>query len=165
MKTVYCGGGFDFTQDNWREHIQDDWRHRLVLKNLVSFLLPAKYQLSPGLTYGGPFYFEGDCKADTIIQTEMSLIENSTDCIFVLDRPNSLGTVAEMFFALSKNKNIFVVYLSLSDEEETESELHTYAWYAITMAKTLNPTKVRLFSAKNKEEIDNHIQNILNELR
>lgn len=96
--------------------------------------------IKDNVVYVGPFYFEtDDMQAEDIVRSEKLMIESCTDALFLLDGPSCPGTVTEIMYANSLNKNLHIFYICRSEDEETESDLHTPCWYPVLFCRMTNP--------------------------
>lgn len=171
IKKLYCGGGFNFTQENWNSKLCEDWRCRLVLNgNTLIFTREPEFPfpIKNNLFYGGPYYFEKSEKevsnfGESVVECEKRLIDESTYCLFVLNRNDILGTVAELVYAAMIGKEIHIVYSYNGNDKETESKYHNPAWYAITLANILS-NKVNVYKATSNKEIEDNITAIIKSL-
>ena len=168
-KKLYCGGSFDFdyTKPDYKSKASKDYRVISVLKDLDTFLRGRKIvSLSQNLDYIGPFYCETDnMQGDEIVDTELRMIKESTDCIFVLDRANCPGTVTECIYAATLKKNIHIFYLQTNEQEETESDLHTYCWFTILSTLNINPENTQTYCVNKKEDFYTQITSLIEKLK
>lgn len=169
-KYVYCAGGFDFTQHDWKSKIAQDYRVKFFLKGDTNlFMRPSHIKIKENVCYAGPWYFEdstdttGFVAPEEVVSKEMGFIDSSTDCVFVLNRNDILGTIAELVYAIHHGKTLHIVYLNQGEFSETESEYHNPCWYAITMATILSKD-VHLYEYKTESELNNHLKNIYESL-
>ena len=141
MRKFYCGGsfGFDYMQPNYREQAAADYR--AVLLGSADLLLQRSdgVELNTGALYIGPFYFESDGMLDRdIVKSEMDMVRNCTDAVFLLDNAACPGTICELTMASMLGIQVHVFYLRKADDQETESSLHTPCWYPILHSSILN---------------------------
>ena len=169
VKKLYCGGAFDFDymQPDYTIKASQDYRVTAILKDLNTFLYGRKnVSLSQNLDYIGPFYCETDTmRGDDIVNTELRMIEEATDCIFVLDRANCPGTICECIYAATLKKNLHIFYLQKNNDEETESDLHTSCWFPILSALNINPKKTQIHAFKFKEDLHLKIESLIAKLK
>ena len=141
MHKLYCGGtfGFDFLENGYRQKAATDYR--AVLLGSADLLL-EKHEyipLSDNLRYMGPFYFETKGMIDRdIVNAEVQMIKECTNAIFLLDNAACPGTIAELTLASTLGKTVEIFYIKYSDDEETESELHSPCWFPILMSSIMN---------------------------
>ena len=153
---IYCGGtfNFDYREDGYEAKVERDYRAGL-LGSVGALLKPEDgydLKISEDLTYVGPFYFVTESmKDEEIISYEKRMIESCTDAIFVLDDAACPGTIAEMMYANSLKKNLWIYYVGHGENVETESALHTPCWYPILLCRLTN-NKVRLYQCVDYED-------------
>ena len=141
MRKFYCGGsfGFDYLQPNYQEQAAADYR--AILLGSADLLLQRSdgVLLNAETLYIGPFYFESDGMLDRdIVKSEMDMVKNCTDAIFLLDNACCPGTICELTMASMLGKRVHLFYLRKADDEETESSLHTPCWYPILHSSIIN---------------------------
>lgn len=157
MKKIYCGGpfSFDYKNENYIDDVKTDYRYHIL--NDVNLLLNESdyVLLNDNVKYIGPFYFEADNKASDIVFLEKGMIEESDILIFLLDSGLCPGTISELIYASTLNKEIAIFYINYGDEFETESELHTPCWYPIILSELINEN-VRVIECSK----DNYIEKI-----
>ena len=154
MRKLYCGGSFcfDYLQENYYAQAAGDYR--AILLGSADRLLQRSSGVSLGdkLTYIGPFYFESDGMEDRdIVQSEIDMVKNCTDAIFLLDGAGCPGTICELTMASLLGKNVYVFYLRKPDDQETESTLHTPCWYPILHSSILNKNTL-LYPCSNTQD-------------
>lgn len=147
---LYFGGTFcfDYLKDNYKEDAGKDYR--AILLGDSEKLLQKQDFVSINLRnkYIGPFYFECDKMVDElIVKTEIEMIKKCSHAIFLLNDANCPGTIAELILASSLNKNVVIFYVKKSDDEETESNLHSPCWFPILVNK-LYYKNVQIFSCE-----------------
>lgn len=139
---LYCGGRFyfDYQKERYINQASEDYR-AILLGDVHKLLYPQEECLiKEDVVYLGPFYFESENQnANGIIAAEMQMLAQCTDAIFILDKADCPGTIAELIYASSLRKRIHIYYVRLSDTEETESELYTPNWYPIILSEQMNP--------------------------
>ena len=153
---IYCGGRFyfDYKVEGYINQAADDYR--AILLGEVSKLLHAQEAcvINDRTEYLGPFYFERENQgASDIVTIEKQMLERCTDAIFVLAEEDCPGTIAELIYTSSLHKRIYIFYVSLSDDEETESELHSPNWYPIILCKQMNP-KTEITACHSRKEAE-----------
>lgn len=141
MRKFYCGGsfGFDYLQPDYREQAAGDYR--AILLGSADLLLQRsdRVALNAGADYIGPFYFESDGMLDRdIVKSEMDMVRNCTDAVFLLDNAACPGTICELTMASMLGKNVHLFYLRKADDQETESSLHSPCWYPILHSSIIN---------------------------
>ena len=141
---VFCGGPFAFNSrsEDFLVQAEDDYRSMLLggATNLFQPVVGSEVWLSPNVVYEGPFFFHTDrLGADGIIQVEQEMIGHCTDAIFLLDHARCPGSIAELMEATYLHKETHLFFVTLSDNEEIESWLHTPCWYPILLSQSLNP--------------------------
>ena len=172
MKTghkIYCGGAFcfDYREDGYEAKAERDYRAGLL--GSVETLLKPKdgydLKICEDLTYVGPFYFVTESmKDEEIISYEKRMIESCTDAIFVLDDATCPGTIAEMMYANSLKKDLYIYYVSHDENVETESALHTPCWYPILFCRLTN-SKVRLYPCVDYEDAKHKVMENITSIR
>ena len=168
-KKLFCGGTFcfDYRDVGYEIMAAKDYRARL-LGSVESLLRPKDtdgVKISEGVTYIGPFYFEVESMmGEDIICCEKGMIESCTDAIFLLDDAACLGTIAEVMYANSLQKTLHLFYVRHSDDEETESDLHTPCWYPIQFCQLMNKS-VNLYTCFNMEDGINKILSFVETLK
>ena len=141
MRTFYCGGsfGFDYLQPNYREQAAADYRAILLGSPDRLLQRSTGVELHAEAMYIGPFYFESDGMLDRdIVKSEMEMVNNCSDAVFLLDNASCPGTICELTMASMLGKRVHLFYLRKADDEETESSLHTPCWYPILHSSILN---------------------------
>ena len=142
MNKLYCAGtfNFDFLKDDYREKAKSDYRS-VLLGNENLLLEKHDYiQINKNLRYIGPFYFESEGMVDElIVNSEIKMIRECTHALFLLDGGCCPGTIAELTMASNLNKYVEIFYITRSENEETESRLHSPCWFPIIMSKSINP--------------------------
>ena len=141
MRTFYCGGsfGFDYLQPNYREQAAADYRAILLGSPDRLLQRSTGVELNAEAMYIGPFYFESDGMLDRdIVKSEMEMVNNCSDAVFLLDNASCPGTICELTMASMLGKRVHLFYLRKADDEETESSLHTPCWYPILHSNILN---------------------------
>lgn len=140
MKKIYCGGQFQFQYKNYSdEYLCQDYRCK-ILKSLINFKHKPENEyidLGNNTRYIGPFYFyENNETGQDIVRIESKMIENSTDCFFVLSRDSAPGTITEIIYATLLAKNIYIYYQNKPIEEgEPEREIQSDLWYSIEFCR------------------------------
>lgn len=167
IKKLYCGGKFtfDFQKKRYETDVLNDYRCYLLGNPHLLLESNKPIKLKENLEYIGPFYFETENMQDIyIVKKEKQMIDESTDCIFLLNDGLCPGTISELIYASMLAKNIYIFFIKQNDNEETESSLHTACWYPIILSQQLNNNKTKIFSAKSlieaQEQIDKLIKNL-----
>lgn len=164
MKRIYCGGtfSFDMTRPDYKKHAVNDYR--AILLGSVDRLMVKQpdVMISEGVEYIGPFYVETadvlyGFNDEIIVQTEIKMIEDCTDAVFLLEEACCPGTIAELIWASEKGKNVALFFIRKRSDEETESRLHTPCWFAILMSQKINPA-TKLFSCASREDAVKKLQ-------
>lgn len=154
---LFCSGRFyfDCCDTDYITKASLDYRAKL-LGDVNKLLYPqTAYEVNGRVQYIGPFYYEcEDMKAQNVVSSECRMIRECTHAVFILDKADAPGSIAELIYAASLQKNIYIFYIELSKEMETESELHTPNWYPILMCKQLNP-KTTLIACRSVTEAEN----------
>lgn len=140
---VFCGGPFAFNSrsEDFLDQAEDDYRAMLLggAINLFRPVVDDDVWLTPNVVYEGPFFFHTDkLGADGIIQLEKEMIERCTEAVFLLDHARCPGSIAELMEATYLHKNVHLFFVTLSQNEEIESWLHTPCWYPILLSQSLN---------------------------
>lgn len=153
---LYCGGRFyfDYQEEGYINKASEDYR-AILLGDVSKLLYPQEmYAIKDNVEYLGPFYFECENQsANDVVAVEKRMLEKCTDAIFILDKADCAGTIAELVYASSLQKRIHVYYVRLLDDEETESELHTPNWYPIILSMQMNPyTQITACANRNDAE-------------
>lgn len=153
---LFFGGAFAFDcrDEDYDIAAAEDYRAQ-ILGSIDNLLKPKDMNgvlINDNLLYIGPFYFEAESmKAEDIIMCEKKMIEECTDAIFVLDEASCPGTIAEIMYANSLNKFIHLFYVKHSDDDETESHLHTPCWYPLIFCQLTN-TEAKLHECEDKND-------------
>ena len=122
-------------------------------------------KISENVTYVGPFYFEAESmEAEDIICCEKGMIESCSDAIFLFDDAACPGTITEVMFANSIGKTLHLFFVRHSEDEETESELHTACWYPIQFCEMTNKS-VNLYPCSSVEDAANRIRSFVESLK
>lgn len=156
LRKIFCGGMFcvDFRDVGYELQASQDYRVGL-LGSVDALLRPEKGEgvmIKDNVVYVGPFYFEtDDMQAEDIVRFEKLMIESCTDALFLLDGPSCPGTVTEIMYANSLNKNLHIFYICCCEDEETESDLHTPCWYPVLFCRMTNP-KVSVHPCRSMKE-------------
>lgn len=156
IRKIFCGGMFcfDFRDVGYELQAAQDYRVGL-LGSVDALLRPEKDEgvmITDNVVYVGPFYFEtDDMQAEDIVRSEKQMIESCTDALFLLDGPSCPGTITEIMYANSLNKNLHIFYICRSEDEETESDLHTPCWYPVLFCGMTNP-KVSVHPCRSVKE-------------
>lgn len=162
---LYCGGqfNFDYLNSDYYEKAKDDYRSILLGKANKLLQKRRTIKLTDNVSYIGPFYFESDGMMDKdIVKAETSMINKCTNAVFLLDNGCCPGTIAELILAASLKKDITIFYIRRSDNEETESTLHTPCWFPIIMSKLITKN-VKLFSCNSYSEATSKIKEYVND--
>ena len=141
MKKLYCGGSFcfDYQKADYREQAAADYRSVLLGSPDLLLQRSSGVPLGNGPTDIGPVYFESDGMLDTdIVRSEIDMVKDCSDAIFLLDSACCPGTICELTMASMLGKQVHVFYLRKADDQETESSLHTPCWYPILHSSILN---------------------------
>ena len=141
MKKLYCGGSFcfDYQKADYREQAAADYRSVLLGSPDLLLQRSSGVPLGNGTTYIGPFYFESDGMPDTdIVRSEIDMVKDCSDAIFLLDSACCPGTICELTMASVLGKAVHIFYLQKPDDQETESSLHTPCWYPILHSSIIN---------------------------
>ena len=166
MKKLYCGGTFpfDYQKEAFRSQAARDYRVQL-LGNVDALLSGSDgVLLREGLLYIGPFYFETPGMKDTdIVKAEQKMLEDCTHAVFLLDDGCCPGTITELTAAALLGKHIAVFYIPRSEDQETESELHSPCWYPITFC-TLQNQKTQVFPCRDPEDAARQIHAYVNQI-
>ena len=153
MKKLYCGGRFefDYRDEDYLEKAEEDYR-ALILDDVNRMLWPGEFvPISDDVLYVGPFYYEMNEMADRgIVKIEKAQIEQCTHAFFLLEDGICPGTVAELIYAASLNKQITI--FSIQDFMETESTLHSACWYPIIMAQEISNVAPEIIHCKDLPE-------------
>jgi hypothetical protein len=141
---LFFGGafGFDYRDEDYDIVAAEDYRAQ-ILGGVEALLKPKDMSgvlINDDVLYIGPFYFEAESmRAEDIIMCEKQMIEQCTDAVFVLDDAACPGSIAEIMYANSLQKNIHLFYVRHNNDEETESHLHTPCWYPLIFCQQTNP--------------------------
>lgn len=141
MRKLYCGGtfNFDFRQADYREQAATDYRAILLGSPDRLLQRSSGVKIHTGAEYVGPFYFESDGMVDVdIVRSEIDMVRQCTDAVFLLDEAGCPGTICELTMASMLGKTVHLFYLRKPDDEETESSLHTPCWYPIIHSSIMN---------------------------
>ena len=170
MKKLYCGGTFcfDFVDPDYTTSAAMDYRVRIL--GSVEGLMRKRTDnfIKEEVEYIGPYYVETEdvpygLNDEIIVGTELKMIEECTDAIFLLDDGCCPGTISELTLASVRGKRVAVFYIRRNEDEETESSLHTPCWFAIIMSRLLNDN-TRLFSCADREDAVGKIVKYVSEL-
>lgn len=156
MPKIFCSGRFYFDchDDDYLISASKDYRAK-ILGNVRKLLYPQdSYIIGNNVEYIGPYYFEcEDMEADNIVATECEMLRRCTDAIFILDKADAPGTIAEMIFAASLGKRVYIYFVQLTDDKETESRLHTANWYPVLMCRLI-ASEAKLIPCRSREEAE-----------
>lgn len=156
MLKIFCSGRFyfDYHDDNYLVAASKDYRAKL-LGDVRKLLYPQNtYMIGNNVEYIGPYYFEcEEMEADNIVATECEMLRRCTDAIFILDEANAPGSIAELIFAASLGKRIHIYFVQLTDDKETESQLHTANWYPILMSKLI-AQEINVIPCRSREDAE-----------
>ncbi len=158
MEYLYCGGRFDFDYNDAALEKKVAKDYRAILLNDVNKLLNNSdvVVLSSRLAYIGPYYFETDGMLDQdIVEMEKRQIERCTVAVFLLDNSACPGTIAEMVYAASLQKRVFIYYVK--NEKETESALHSPFWYPMILSSKINSYDVDLIACDSFSEARDNV--------
>lgn len=140
---IFCGGAFRFDRRraDCYDMIPKDYRS-VLLKDparLFADFDSGDIELSPRVTYVGPYFFTADqLSGEQIILKEKQMIERCTDAIFLLNDASCPGSVTELMEAAMLGKVLNLFYVQRGDDDEIESALHTPCWYPILFSKLTN---------------------------
>lgn len=157
MKRIYFGGKFNIIKDkslSLEKRLVNDFRSKILgnAKRLTYY--DDNVKLDNGYIYNGPFYCEQASNGD-FTSTDCNVVLNSeyeavlsSDIYFVLfDQKFSVGSIVELDWAISMNKNIIIFY----EEEDSNYNIKSEYWFAIANAlKKSNKVKVFKFNDINK---------------
>jgi len=163
MRKLYCGGIFDFDyrQADYRERAAADYRAILLGSPDRLLQHSGGVKIHNGAAYIGPFYFESDTMADVdIVQSEIRMVRQCTDAIFLLDGAGCPGTICELTMASMLGKRVHLFYLRKPDDTETESPLHTPCWYPILHSRIINE-HTRLYECSSTQDAVDKIRTLL----
>lgn len=163
MRKLYCGGSFCFDYQKTDYLAQAAADYRSVLLGSPDRLLQRSEgeTLGEGIMYIGPFYFESDGMIDRdIVMSEIDMVKGCTDAVFLLDEAACPGTICELTMAGMLEKNVYLFYLRRSDDQETESTLHTPCWYPIVHSSIINP-RSRIYECSSREDAIRRIQALI----
>lgn len=159
MRRIYCGGRFDFDYQHadYRKQAAQDYRAMLLGSTDLLLQKSSGILINDSVEYIGPFYFETDSMVDTdIVCCETKMVHRCTDAIFLLNEADCPGTVCELTLASILGKRVHVFYLRNSNEEETESTLHTPCWYPILFNRITN-RKTDLYECSSAQDASEKI--------
>lgn len=108
-------------------------------------------------SYVGPFYNEEASKGaltstdcDTVVKQELKLVDSCDLMVAYMDEKPSLDTVAELMYALSKNKQLLICYEAKLNGDYTMAPNN---WFPLTVLKQLGATgQVKLVSIDTAKE-------------
>lgn len=163
MRTLYCGGtfNFDYQQADYRKQAASDYR--AILLGSPDRLLHRSdgVEIHTGVEYIGPFYFESDGMVDRdIVQNEIDTVKRCTDAVFLLDKASCPGTICELTMASMLGKRVHLFYIRKSDDQETESDLHTPCWYPILHSSSIN-SNTHIYECRSKDDAVNKIRTLI----
>lgn len=164
MNKLYCAGAFNFyyLNDDYREKAKKDYRSALLGSEDLLLEKHDYVPLKQNLWYIGPFYFEAEGMTDElIVDSEVKMIRECTNAIFLLDGGCCPGTIAELTLASNLQKHVEIFYIKRNDNEETESRLHSPCWFAIIMSRINNPN-TRVTSCSGYEDATKKIVQYIN---
>lgn len=166
MKKLYCGGTFpfDYQNNDYLVRAELDFRARLLGSAQQLLQRSSGVPLRDDLLYTGPFYFEAPEMEDTdIVQAEQTMVKACTHAVFLLDDGCCPGTITELILASLLEKHVAVFYIQRSDDEETESALHSPCWYPIVFSRLQNPNTA-IFPCSSYEDATNQIIKYVREI-
>lgn len=164
MEYLYCGGRFDFDYRDADFEKKAAKDYRAILLNDVNKLLNNQdtVVLSSRLTYIGPYYFETDGMLDQdIVETEKRQIERCTIAVFLLDYSPCPGTIAEMVYAASLQKRVYIYYVK--NQKETESALHSPFWYPMILCSKIDTAEVEIVVCESYSEASDKVLKMIKE--
>ena len=132
MRTLFLGARYkvqhkDITRENAVEMLKDDIRSKLMGCYPQAWIYPSN-QFIPGtdIIYVGGFYYEnGDGTTLSIVHEEMDEIDRADIVCLDFTKPHAISTIAELFYALKKNKEIHVFI----DPALTSDEITSEYWF------------------------------------
>ena len=163
MRTLYCGGSFnfDYQQADYRTQAASDYRAILLGSPDRLLHRSNRVMLNAEVAYIGPFYFESDSMADRdIVQSEIDMVRACTDAMFFLDEAGCPGTICELTMASMLGKRVHLFYIRKSDDQETESDLHTPCWYPILHSSSIN-SNTHIYECRSKADAVNKIRTLI----
>ena len=158
---IFCGGPFAFNSrsEDFLEQAEDDYR-AMLLGGAIQLFRPTsddEERILPNVDYIGPFFFQADkLGGEGIIQIELKMIERCTEAFFLLDHAKCPGSIAELMYANSLKKKVHLFFVTLDEDREIESQLHTPCWYPILLSQMLNPN-AHLHPYRSLEEAKNSL--------
>jgi hypothetical protein len=161
MRTLFLGARYkvqhkDITPENVTEMLKDDLRSKLMGGHPQSWIYPSNLCI-PGtdIKYVGGFYYEpGDGGQYSIVNSEMDEIDRADIVCLDFTKPNAIATIAELFYALKKEKEIHIFI----DPTLTTPEITSEYWFIFyTMDRMYGednvPSNVTRHYVKSEEEI------------
>lgn len=166
MKKIYFSGKFNKIKKSHlslSEALKNDYRCK-ILGDSKKLTYPSDLLVVfDKYIYTGPFYCEQasngnytstDCNA--VLNAEFKAVSDADIFICVLSEHFSVGTIVELDWALSQNKEIILLY----QEEESSYTIKSEYWFAIANALK-NSDNIKVFSFKHADDVYPLINNLL----
>lgn len=167
-KKIYFAGKFNKLSDSKLslcERLKNDYRSQLLGDSKRLTYYNEECFISKGHQYVGCFYCEKasegiftstDCQI--VVTEELKQIDKCDTFIVVFDEKFSTGSIAELVYAATKQKDIIIFYKQQSTKYDVKSEY----WFAMVCAQQLSSsTKFILYNEETN--IVSEIQKILEE--
>lgn len=162
MKKIYFAGKFNLLKDKslpLEERLVNDFRTKILGNSKKLTYAEESLKLNNGHIYSGPFYCEQASNGDftstdcnVVLNAEYEAVSKS-DIYFVLfDQKFSVGSIVELGWAISMDKDIIIFY----EEEESTYDIKSDYWFAIADAISRSK-KVKVFKFN---DINNVIEKI-----
>lgn len=162
MKKIYFAGKFNLLKDKslpLEERLVNDFRTKILGNSKKLTYAEESLKLNNGHIYSGPFYCEQASNGDftstdcnVVLNAEYEAVSKS-DIYFVLfDQKFSVGSIVELGWAISMDKDIIIFY----EEEESAYDIKSDYWFAIADAISRSK-KVKVFKFN---DINNVIEKI-----
>ena len=148
------------------DRLVDDIRSKLLgdSKKLAYFnsssacLIKTKNLNDRKIVYNGPFYCEEassgiltstDC--NEVVSKELTAVDECDTFIVYFDENFSCGSVVELMYAVSRSKNVLVIY---KEEASVKYETKSEHWFAIVSALKLSPARrINVVAVKSEDEV------------
>lgn len=169
MKKIYFSGKFNRLKDKaltLDQSLAQDYRAKILNDAKLLSVYHKDLNVDNRFIYAGPFYCEQvssgeytstDC--NSVLNAEFNAVKNSDIFFAVFDQNFSVGTIVELEWALSFNKEIVILY-----QEETSSyQIKSEYWFAIADALR-QATKIKIYSFHTNQDMLSLSQVILEEI-
>lgn len=168
MKKIYFSGKFNRLKQKGltlEQSLAKDYRAQLLGSPTLLTKAQKSLTVDNRFIYTGPFYCEQasngeytstDCSV--VLNEELKAVQNSDVFIAVFDKSFSVGTIVELEWALSQNKDVVILYRPQNSVYQIKSEY----WFAIADALRQNPD-IKIHSFQTSKQMMKIMLKILKE--